>query len=840
MERDPLRLAWTTSPLRHLFGFVLLALAGLAVVLGLILIRAAIDHAMGGPAPGALLRLAITLPESLWVRPIVLFDGFPVSEGAFKGIAIGGLVLTPLLLSLAVAALAAAIVRISADVIARLRAGVVDQLIKTPTLSSDEAETLLSLAARGLARENGVLGGALLMPIALGGLVGLSFLAVLVSDVRLGATLAVVLLLGSLVSARRDAVRLQVRQARHREGEAARDILTEIERRLPALRAHATGGLEQDRAERRMAESHRSIVSKEDRLALADAGSLALVFIAPLSILAVAAFAGTSHSLSAGELVSCVLAALLAGFGVREFAVWHSSHTRAQALLADLAQTLAALRPRERIVGSASLPVSGSLVAENVSAYDPLTGARLAGVKLSLPFPSHVALVGDGDAGPRLLASLIGGQTAPSAGRLTYGGVDVATADPVERAGRIAFAGETVLIPGSLKDNLLYGCALPAAEAEQRLAGAIAVAGLERLVHARGLAGTLSPKREKNLAQAIVEARRAVAAALAHEGLDGFVDPFDANRFNRYATVGENLLFGKAIGDTFREDRLSSHPFVRAVLEATGLTKPLSRMGLSIASSMVEIFAEVPDGHPLFERFSFFAAADRAYFQDLVERQNERRRGAQGMRDQERLIGLALRYNENRHRLGLVDEAFEARILEGRADFARMLPVSLKPAIEFYEASGFCAAASVQDNVLFGRIAADKAGAAEAVYEVVRRVLTERGLDDEVSRIGLDTPIDVTGADLTSSEIAAVELVRCLVRRPGILVAERALDGLPGPAADRLVRDLRRALVGRGLVLVTPSLSPTMDELPFDVVIRFERGVPVVERRLAQPESLSA
>ncbi|MFD0460940.1 hypothetical protein ACFQY9_02600 [Microvirga aerilata] len=410
----------------------------------------------------------------------------------------------------------------------------------------------------------------------------------------------------------------------------------------------------------------------------------------------------------------------------------------------------------------------------------------------------------------------------------------------MERSQRIAVAGDTVLIDGTLKDNLLYGCSAPAPERDHRLSEAITVAGLERLTHARGLTGTIDLQREPKLAAAIVEARRAVQAALVTEGLDRFVDPFSAERYNRYATVGENLLFGKAIGDAFQEDGLSSHPFVRAVLEANELTKPLARMGLSIATSMIEIFADIPDGHPLFERFSFFSAADRAYFQDLVERKNEQRRSAQTARDQARLIGLALRYSESRHRLGLLDEAMEERILVARADFARMLPVSLKPAIEFYDEARFCAAASVQDNLLFGRIATDQAGALEAVQGVTRRVLTQRGLDGEVSRIGLDTPIDAQGDDLTLTEIAAVDLVRCLVRRPSILVVQRALEGLPGPAADRLVANLRRVLVGRGLILLTPAISPAMDQPSFDAVIHFERGEPVLDRRTVKREVLSA
>ncbi len=844
MERDSLRLAWKANPLAHLFGFLLLTLAGLLVLLGLDLIRVLMDRAVGGAqawsAPAAFLRIAVSPPASVWPEPLVLFSGIPLGPEAFAAAAIGGLLLVPVLVALLLIGLDWTMVGIGSAVLIRIRSTLLDAVLKAPPSAQDDVSVATALASRALARENGALGASLLVPVQLAGMIGLAVSYVLVADWSLGAALAVALTLGGILSARRSLLRVDAGAARVREGEVTRDVLLDLEHRIPALRAHGTGPGERVRVRGALIESHRPVARREYRLALADSFAAAAFALAPLSMLAVGVWLSRGTPVTAGTIAACVLAAMLAACAVRELVQWHRLGTQARALLADVAQSLAVLRSRDHKRDTVSLPESGALVAQGVSAYDPASGARVSSVNLNLAFPSHVALVGDGDSGPRLLAALMGGQHHPSTGRLTYGGVDLAAADPVERSRRIAFSGSTILVEGSLRDNLLYGCSAPEAEREFRLAEAIAVAGLDRLTHSRGLAGSLDPRREPRIAAAIVKARHAVQAALAHEELDRFVDPFNAARYNRYATIGENLLFGKPIGDTFREDRLSNHPFVRAVLEASELTKPLARIGLSIATSMIEIFAEIPDGHPLFERFSFFSGSDRPYFEDLVERQNERRRSARTARDQERLIGLALRYNENRHRLGLLDEALEARILAARADFARMLPVSLRPSIEFYDEHRFCTAASVQDNLLFGRIASDQAGASEAVQGVIRRVLTERGLDGEVSRIGLDMPVDIQGTDLTISEVAAVDLVRCLVRRPSILIVQRALDGLPGPAADKLVGRLRRAMVGRGLVLVTPAVSPAMDQPPFDAVIRFERGEPVMDRRVRPMEALSA
>jgi ABC-type multidrug transport system fused ATPase/permease subunit len=839
MERDPLRLAWKTSPLRHVLGFCLLALAGILLLIGLDLIRVVVDRAVAGgdAAPGALLRIVLTPSPSLWPEPLVLFPGVPLGPEAFSLVSIGGVLLVPLLVALLLIPVDWIGVSIGSRGLANLRATALEAILRASPSVQDEVSTATALAAHGLARENAVLGLSLFVPVKLAGMIGLPFAYVLVMDWRLGAVLALVLSLGAILNARRSLLRFDATNARRKEGEAAEGLLADLEHRIPAMRAHGTGFYERDRVRGLLVEGHRPVARREYRLALVDSTAAIVLMLAPIAVLALGAWFAQTRPLTAGTVASCTLAAALAAYGVREIVQWHRTALRARALLIDVARSLSALKPRDVKKGKASLPENGALMAQGVSAYDPASGARVTSVNLNLAFPSHVALVGDGDSGSRLVAALMAGQIHPSVGRVSYGGVNLVEANPLERSQRIAFAGDTVLIEGSLRQNLLYGCHAPAAELEHRLSDAIAVTGLDGLTHARGLSGTLDPKHEPAIAAAIVEARRFVQAALAREQLDRFVDPFDAARYNRYATIGENLLFGKPVGDTFQEDRLSAHPYVRALLEANDLTKTLSQIGLSIASSMVEIFAEIPDGHPLFERFSFFSASDRPYFEDLVERQSGQRRPG---RDQERLIDLALRYNESRHRLGLLDEALEGRILTARADFARMLPVSLKPAIEFYEQSLFCTAASVQDNLLFGRIATDQAGAEEAVQGVIRHVLTERGLDGEVSRIGLDLPIDVQGGDLSLTDIAAVDLVRCLVRRPSILVVQRALDGLPGPAADRLVTALRRSMVGRGLIIVTPSISPVMDHPPFDAVVRFERGEPVMVPRARQPEAMSA
>jgi ABC-type protease/lipase transport system fused ATPase/permease subunit len=99
----------------------------------------------------------------------------------------------------------------------------------------------------------------------------------------------------------------------------------------------------------------------------------------------------------------------------------------------------------------------------------------------------------------------------------------------------------------------------------------------------------------------------------------------------------------------------------------------------------------------------------------------------------------------------------------------------------------------------------------------------QQGLDGEVFRVGLATRVDPRGLGLSAREIAAIDLARCLVRRPDVVVVEHA-DALADGMADAFVARLRRALAGRGLIIGLAEVTPALDQPPFDAIVRFERG----------------
>ena len=91
-------------------------------------------------------------------------------------------------------------------------------------------------------------------------------------------------------------------------------------------------------------------------------------------------------------------------------------------------------------------------------------------------------------------------------------------------------------------------------------------------------------------------------------------------QYNTNATLAENLLFGAPIGEAFDIDHLAAHPYVQRILEQAGLTTTLAGVGLELADTMVELFAELPPDHQYFTQYSFIGSEDLPSYRQLIGR----------------------------------------------------------------------------------------------------------------------------------------------------------------------------------------------------------------------------
>ena len=499
--------------------------------------------------------------------------------------------------------------------------------------------------------------------------------------------------------------------------------------------------------------------------------------------------------------------------------------------------------------------VSGELAASGLSLRDDTGTSFLEGVSLTLPVDTRAAVVGAPGSGREELALVLVRLMNPTSGALTIGGERADRLHEGVIGRQLAFVGpQAFLFNATVRDNLLYGLKHephPGERADPRWAAEAAVAGnstddvkgdwidhealggdaLARLLEVLatveldgdvfdfGLRGTVDASGD--LRERLLRARRAFRERLSDPAIAALVESFDSSRYNDNATVGENLLFGTPVGGGFDMERLAENPWVMEVLEAEGLVPLLLKAGRTVAATMLELFSGLPPGHSAFERFSFIDADDLPELQAVLDRAAQD--GVDGLagEDRRRLLSLPFLLQPARHRLGVIDTDLRTRLLAARRRFAANLPESLRDRIQFFDAERYNAAASIQDNILFGKVAYGQARAAERVKELMTEVIDELDLRSSVIEAGLEFPVGIGGGRLGSVQRQKVGLARAILRRPDVLVLSDATAGLDGGTHGRIAGNLFRELAGRGIIW---SLHRADLARSFDQVVVMESG----------------
>ena len=132
---------------------------------------------------------------------------------------------------------------------------------------------------------------------------------------------------------------------------------------------------------------------------------------------------------------------------------------------------------------------------------------------------------------------------------------------------------------------------------------------------------------------------------------------------------------------------------------------------------MVEIFADVAPDSELFEQYSSISPKICRIPGARVEYNQGR---MAGISDPTRRVARAdVSPGQSRHRLGIIDDAMSARIVAARRRSARRYS-GRDDICEFFQPDRFSAALSIQDNILFGRVAFDQANAQARITAMVR------------------------------------------------------------------------------------------------------------------------
>jgi len=512
--------------------------------------------------------------------------------------------------------------------------------------------------------------------------------------------------------------------------------------------------------------------------------------------------------------------------------------------------------------------LTGEVVVANLSLAEDGGSRVIDAISFSVPLDAHVAIIGQGGSGKNELALLLARLIRPTSGRVTIGGVDIATLPTAVTGRRIGYVGATpYLFAGTLRDNLLLGLRhypvrpteySPAAAKrraaqiyEARRSGnidfdlyadwldyeAAGVADNEGLatritevltrvdlveaVYALGLRWRLDPEANPEAAARLLEARKALARRLVEDGITDLVETYDVDRFNFNASVAENLLFGTPIGPAFDFEALADNTYVLQVLTKVGLIEDLVEAGKQVAETMIELFADLPPDHEFFEQFSFISASDLPEFVAILGRIGSGGLAALAKADRAKLLSLPFKLIPARHRLDVLDEAIQQRLLKARRAFRADLPAEARAQIEFFDAERYNAAASVQDNILFGKIAYGEADAPVRVPTVLAEVVDALSLRPTVIDIGLDYNVGTGGSRLSFAERQKAGIARAVLKRPDLLILNEATSALDGQAQSRVSKGLKEEFAGRGIIWVLHRASLARN---FDRVLVLSNG----------------
>jgi len=193
--------------------------------------------------------------------------------------------------------------------------------------------------------------------------------------------------------------------------------------------------------------------------------------------------------------------------------------------------------------------------------------------------------------------------------------------------------------------------------------------------------------------------------------------------------------------------------------------------------------------------------------------------------DRNKLFSLPLTLTVARHRLGLIDERIQKKIVDARMRLEKRLGPD-NPSVKFFDNGHYNESLSVQDNILFGKVAYGQAEAGDRVSELMSQTLAELNFTDDVQRLGMRHHAGSSGGRLTAVQRQKIAIARALLKKPDLIILDQATAVLDPTAESQMLEKIRDYRKDEGVVWVLDRAELAAG---FDHLLVFDRGRMVAE-----------
>lgn len=884
MERGLFGFIWRYSKREQLLIVPLVIASMVVLFASLDLPKTIVNEPIQGkrfPNPDSMvtfLRIAPNLPEFLGGQRVLL-EGFQMDRTGYLvalSITFLALIVVSGLLKLQINTMKG---WMGERMLRRLRFALFDHILRFPLphfrrVKSAEMATMIKDEVEPL---GGFIGEAIITPLFLGGQALTALFFILYQHIFLGLIAFGMVVMQAVIiprMRRRLLVLSKERQitARQLAGRIAECVEGAVE-----IHAHDTSNYERAEISARLGRMFRIRFELFQRKFMIKFLNNFLSQVTPFLFYLVGGYLAIAGRLDIGTLVAVIAAYKDLPSPIKELIDWDQQRMDVQIKYTQVVEQFTtddlAQPGLQEMVDAPQLPQQGNVKAANLSLLDESGTKVLDGISFEYGLQEHVAIVGHAGGGGSELAQVLSRLLPPNSGTIEMGGMDITRAPEAVTGRAISYVGSAAyLFPVSVRENLLYGlkhrpvrekeysgdtlrlrdidlressragnstCDIQAdwidyeaagvsgaEEMDARILEVLKAVDLEEAIFEVGLKSVVTAGQNPGISDSVLRARDTMRERMNQPGISELVERFDLARFNRNATLAENLLFGTPVGKTFDVDNLAKNAYVRKILEESGLAVDLLKVGHKLAETMVELFSDLPPGHELFERFSFIQHDDLPQVKDILVQVADVGLDRIDEADRNTLLALPFKLISARHRLGLIDEALEGRILEARRQFAEHLPAEMRGAIEFFDPGKFIGAASLQDNILFGKIVTGQAEGGVRIGRLLRQLLDELAMRPLVVKIGLGFQVGTGGARLPAADRQKIAVGRAILKRPALVILDNAAAVLDPSAQNRLLASVLESRGQRGVFWVLNRVELAEK---FDQVIVMDRGK-LVER----------